>query len=154
MEEIKYIWQEFGSVESCEAILRALPDWFGLEHAIVEYVETMQSYPILKAVKGDEVIGFTSVKKHNPSSAELYVMGVLPNYHRQGIGREMVKAIETRLRAVGISFLQVKTLDASRANDAYDKTRMFYASQDFVPLEVFPTLWGENNPCVQMVKAL
>ena len=102
----------------------------------------------------DRDIKLNEIKKHNPSSAELYVMGVLPNYHRQGIGREMVKAIETRLRAVGISFLQVKTLDASRANDAYDKTRMFYASQDFVPLEVFPTLWGENNPCVQMVKSL
>ncbi len=154
LSEIKYIWQEFGSVESCEDILRALPDWFGLEKSIVEYVENMQDYPIVKAVKGGEVIGFASVKKHNTSAAEIYVMGVLRDYHRQGVGRGMLEVAEIRLRAVGITFLQVKTVDESRASEAYAQTRLFYNQQGFVPLEVFPDLWDKNNPCVQMVKAL
>jgi GNAT superfamily N-acetyltransferase len=154
LSEIKYIWQEFGSVESCEDILRALPDWFGLEKSIVEYVENMSAYPTVKALKGGEVIGFASVKKHNISAAEIYVMGVLPDYHRQGVGRGMLEVAEIRLRAVGITFLQVKTVDESRASEAYAQTRLFYNQQGFVPLEVFPDLWDENNPCVQMVKAL
>jgi len=154
LNEIKYIWQEFGSVDNCESVLRALPDWFGIEDSIVAYVETMQNYPILKALKGDDIIGFASVKKHNASAAEIYVMAVLPAYHRLGIGREIMSAVETRLRAVNIEFLQVKTLDASRENEAYTKTRLFYTKQGFTPLEVFPDLWDKNNPCVQMVKAL
>ncbi len=125
-----------------------------MEDSIVDYIETMQGYPILKAVKGDEVIGFISIKKHNVSAAEIYVMGLLPEYHRQGVGHEMIKAAEIRLRAVNMQFLQVKTLDESRPNCAYAKTRRFYLQQGFLPLEVFPNLWNEKNPCVQMVKAL
>ena len=88
------------------------------------------------------------------TAAEIYVMGVLSDYHRQGVGRAMIEFAEGRLRGVGVTFLQVKTLDESRENTAYAKTRAFYAKQGFVPLEVFPTLWDANNPCVQMVKAL
>ena len=154
MTDIKYVWQEFGGVESCEAILRALPDWFGIEDAIVNYTQTMENYPMVKAIKDGEVIGFASIKKHGETAAEIYVMGVLSDYHRQGVGRAMIEFAEGRLRGVGVTFLQVKTLDESRENTAYAKTRAFYAKQGFVPLEVFPTLWDANNPCVQMVKAL
>jgi len=31
-------------------------------------------------------LGFISIKENNPYTAEIYVMGVLPDYHNQGIG--------------------------------------------------------------------
>ena len=36
----------------------------------------------------------------------------------------------------------------------YDATVAFYRGVGFLPLEVFPTLWDENNPCLILVKTL
>jgi hypothetical protein len=51
-------------------------------------------------------------------------------------------------------FLTVKTLDESRESKSYEKTRKFYLSVGFLPLEVFPLLWDENNPCLFMAKSI
>lgn len=66
-------------------------------------------------------------------------MGILPGYHRQGIGSLLVAAAEHYCGEHGAEFFTVKTLDASAANAAYAKTRQFYLAQGFRPLEVFPT---------------
>ena len=34
------------------------------------------------------------------------------------------------------------------------RTHRFYAAEGFVPLEVLPTLWDEENPCLPMAKVL
>ena len=81
-------------------------------------------------------------------------MAVDRSWHRRGVGRALLRAVEADLERDGVRFLQVKTLSASRANDDYEQTRRFYLAQGFVPLEEFPTLWDEANPCLQMVKAL
>ena len=36
----------------------------------------------------------------------------------------------------------------------YDATNRFYLALGFKELEVFPELWGENNPCQIYVMAL
>ena len=36
----------------------------------------------------------------------------------------------------------------------YAKTRKFYLKSGFKPLEVFPLLWDESNPCLFMVKRI
>ena len=43
-------------------------------------------------------------------------------------------------------------LDESRESKSYEKTRLFYLAMGFKPLEVFKTLWDEDNPCLFMVK--
>jgi XTP/dITP diphosphohydrolase len=48
----------------------------------------------------------------------------------------------------------VKTLAQSAGDRLYARTHRFYAAQGFVPLEVFPTLWNEDNPCLLMAKVL
>lgn len=48
----------------------------------------------------------------------------------------------------------MKTLSARRRDDGYEETRAFYRSLGFVHLEEHPTLWGEENPALQMVKVL
>ena len=42
-------------------------------------------------------MGILTVLRHNPHSAEIYVMGVLPEHHHQGIGRRMVEHAEDSL---------------------------------------------------------
>jgi len=81
-------------------------------------------------------------------------MGVLRERHRRGIGRALVERCERHCRDAGMEFLTVKTVDEARANESYAKTRLFYAAMGFRPLEVFPLLWDERNPCLFMAKSV
>ncbi|BAU13609.1 hypothetical protein LEP3755_41490 [Leptolyngbya sp. NIES-3755] len=137
----------------CEPILRLLPEWFGIEDAIVHYMQEIDNLPTLLAWKQQQIVGFLSIKHHTQFAAEIYVMAVHPQYHRQGIGNRLVEAAEKNLQRLGVEYLQVKTLGTSRPNAHYDRTRAFYESVGFKPLEEFLELW-EGNPCLQLVKFL
>lgn len=138
----------------CEKVLRSLPDWFGIESAIIDYIKDVRAMETWSVVVDNEEIGFLSVNKHNSSTAEIHVMGILPSFHGQSIGTNLVQIVEQDLFAQGFKFLTVKTLSESRPNKEYDLTRKFYLRSGFLPLEEFKTLWGEANPCLMLVKAL
>ncbi len=101
-----------------------------------------------------QVVGFLAWNRHFPHSAEIHVMGILPGFHRKGIGRRLENRLEELLTAEGVRWLQVKTLSPSRESEGYRKTREFYSSLGFEPLEEFKTLWDEGNPCLQMIKSI
>ena len=149
---IKLPSKDCGTV--CEPILRALPDWFGIEDSLVQYVKDADTMPTMLVKDGDDVVGFLTIKKHFPESADIHCMGILPKYHRTGTGRVLIQALENHLRDEGVKILQVKTVSEDRECDAYAKSRAFYEAVGFIPLEVFPTLWDEANPCLVLVKAL
>lgn len=132
-----------------EAVLRDLPDWFGIEEATREYIESAAALPTF-AVEPD--IAFLSVKQHTPAAAEVYVMGVRRAHHREGLGRALVAAAESWCRTRGIRFLQVKTLGPSRPDEGYAATRAFYEAAGFVALEELHGLWDEQNPTLILVK--
>jgi ribosomal protein S18 acetylase RimI-like enzyme len=142
------------SSQVCETILRALPDWFGIEEAVVDYAKAAAQLPTLVAQVDETIAGFLTIQQHNPYAAEIYVMGVLPEYHHQGIGRALVQQAETYLRNIGVEYLQVKTLADTHPDLFYARTRAFYVALGFRPLEVLPMLWNLENPCLIMVKAL
>jgi ribosomal protein S18 acetylase RimI-like enzyme len=138
----------------CNTILRALPDWFGIESAIVDYVQEAQNLPFFAAIEEKKAVGFAALKIHNEFTAEIYVTGVLPDYHRKGIGKNIVQKCEEYCRSSGFKFLTVKTLAASSNNEAYSKTLKFYQNIGFIPLEVFPLLWDKANPCLFLAKSI
>ncbi len=138
----------------CETILRALPEWFGVEEATAQYIRDVDTLPTFVAFEDGRAVGFMAVKQHFPQAAELYVLGVLPETHRQGVGQALLSAVEAYLHQQGVEYLQVKTLSASHPDPGYAKTRAFYEAMGFRPLEEFPTLWDEANPCLLMVKAV
>jgi len=138
----------------CEPILRALPDWFGIESALQNYVREIDGLPTWLARVEDEVAGFVTLKYHSAYAAEVYVMGVTSQYQRQGLGRALVREAEAALVGEGVEYLQVKTLSPSNPDPAYARTRAFYQAMGFRPLEEFKQLWDENNPCLMMIKYL
>jgi ribosomal protein S18 acetylase RimI-like enzyme len=138
----------------CASILRALPEWFGIEKAIQDYQHEIETLPTFLARSGGNVAGFLSLKQHNPFSAEIYVMGVRPEAQRGGIGQALVEAAESHARELGVEYMQVKTLGPSRPDKDYAGTLAFYAAMGFRPLEEFPQIWGEHNPCLILVKSL
>jgi len=135
-------------------IVRKLPNWFGIEESIVNYVKEVQDYLFYACFNHKEAIGFIALKQHNQYTVEIAIMAVLLEYHKQGIGKKLVDISEQRLRREKIQFLTVKTLDASRFDESYSKTRKFYQAVGFLPLEVFPTLWDKANPCLFLCKVI
>jgi ribosomal protein S18 acetylase RimI-like enzyme len=135
-------------------ILGALPDWFGIPQANQHYIAYVATHPTYVALENNKPIGFLTPKQHYPQSAEIYVMAVLPAYHRQGIGRKLITALENDLRENGTIFLQVKTLDSAHPDEGYRRTRLFYLGMGFIPLESYDDLWGNGNPALQLVKII
>ena len=143
-----------GKAIDCKPILYALPEWFGLEEARQQYLQDIEKLPTFLAVGDGKTVGFLTLKHHTEYAAEILVMGVKREVHRKGIGRALVERAETYLREQGTIYLQVKTLSATHPDEYYGRTRQFYQAMGFKPLEEFPTLWGAENPCLQMVKGL
>lgn len=163
-----------GQGAACEAVLRALPDWFGIEASIVQYVKDVDGLPTFVAVEAvadstasaaeatagttapgaEPVVGLVALAQHSPEAAEIHVMGVLRERHRSGVGSALLAAAEDWLRTQGVRFLTVKTLSAAHPDPGYAGTRAFYEALGFVPLMELPELWGPGNPCLVMVKVL
>jgi len=138
----------------CEAILRSLPEWFGIEESLKNYIEETRSRPMFISREGEAITGFLSLTLHNEFTGEIYVMGIKKEYHRKGIGKALVEYAVSDLLKRKYEFLTVKTLSPSRESPEYEKTRKFYLALGFKPLEEFKTLWGKANPCLFLVKNL
>lgn len=134
-------------------ILEALPDWFGIPEARENYIAGSADQLFFCARDGERALGFLCLQETGKDTVELAVMGVLKEFHRQGIGSALVKAAREHAAQAGYSFLQVKTVQMGRYPE-YDATNRFYLSLGFKEFEVFPTLWDAWNPCQIYVMAL
>lgn len=137
--------------EACENILRALPSWFGIEEAIVEYCDDIKKMETFVAKIDDQIVGFLTLNTHNEFTSEIQVIAVEEDKHRQGVGRRLVHHVENILQTRSTEFFTVKTLSPSKASNEYDRTRQFYMAMGFRPLEE-NNLWGDKNPCLIMAK--
>ncbi len=134
-------------------VLEALTDWFGIEESREEYISRSADWTFLAAQEDNKIIGFLCLKETGKATVELAVMGVIKDYHRRGIGRQLVEKAKEAARSQGYEFMQVKTVKMGVYED-YDKTNLFYISCGFKELEVFPLLWDEWNPCQVYVMCL
>lgn len=150
--KIKEVSDEKEKIEITTNILKLLPDWFGIPESTQEYIDKSSKLPFFSAVDESKVLGFISIKENNQYSAEIYVMGIHPDRHRQGIGKALIDSVIRWTKERGYEFLQVKTLDESHPDVHYSGTRKFYLSVGFRPLECLPELWGKENPCLIMIK--
>lgn len=152
--DLHVIGSQASIAPTCEHILRSLPQWFGIEFAIVQYARDTGTLPTYVARTDGDVIGFLTLRMHNAFAAEISVMGVLPAWHRRGVGRRLVLAAEAYLREQDTRYLQVKTIGPSCDDPFYAQTRAFYFAVGFRPLEEIKQIWDDHNPCLIMVKYL
>jgi ribosomal protein S18 acetylase RimI-like enzyme len=134
----------------CREVLAGLPRWFGLPEANLEYERRVRECAFTAVFEEEKAVGFIAALHHNRFHSEILVMGVSETCHRNGIGRALVERVKNRAIEEGQRLLTVKTLDESRESEEYRKTRLFYQAVGFFPIEVFPDLWGPENPCLQM----
>lgn len=137
-----------------KTILRGLPDWFGIEESTVRYIREAADLFLLCAFENGKPLGFVTIQENFPCTCEIHVLGVLPCFHRKGIGRNLVTQCADRYRRLGFHYMTVKTLAEPAGDAEYASTRAFYKAMGFLPLDVFPTLWDERNPCLLLCKLL
>lgn len=140
-------------VES-ERILRTLPEWFGVEESLLDYVRNTSRYPTFVAEVDNNVVAFASLIEHFPTSWEVHCIAVDAGFRGRGIGKRLHGHVESWLMSKGVLALQVKTIAATHPSRAYAETRGFYAAAGYVPVEIFPHLWVAPLPVLQMVKML
>jgi GNAT superfamily N-acetyltransferase len=139
-----------------ERLLRGLPEWFGIESAVVDYVEDARRLPTVlawPAGRRDDPIGVLLLRRHFPTAAEIHLMAVRRDWHRCGVGTALVTAAERLAGADGANLLSVKTLGPSHPDPNYRRTRAFYHALGFLPVQELHGLWPDN-PCLIMVKPL
>jgi ribosomal protein S18 acetylase RimI-like enzyme len=138
-----------------EKILRSLPEWFGNENSILEYIKGVADLPLWMAADEDgNCVGFLSVKIHYGHTGDIYVCGILPEYHRMGIGRRLFSEADVYFERSGCRYVIVKTLSERAEYEPYDATRRFYESLGFEPLVTLTEMWDQENPCLIMIKTL
>ena len=152
--KIMEILENNKKTEYSNYILRKLPEWFGNEKGLLEYVNTVYKYPFWAAFDKNNCIGFFSLKFHHNRTGDIYVCGIDPNYHGKGIGTLLYKELEKYCLKNNCEYIIVKTVDEKNIEKHYGKTVKFYKSIGFKELITLPELWDENNPCLIMIKII
>ena len=137
----------------CKSIIEELPEWFD-EHGKMDYVANIENTALWAYFIDEKPVGFISIKTNNEFTSEVYVFGVLKQYHRSGIGSQLMEAVCNKLASDNVKLLIVKTLDGSADYEPYDRTRNFYLKHSFIPVDVYEKIWNEENPCLLMAKVV
>ena len=85
---------------------------------------------------------------------EITWLAVAPGQHRRRIGRRLVETVIEVSRGEQAQLLLVTTLADQHPSPEYARTRGFYSRLGFLTLTVLPQVWGEENPCLLMVRPL
>ena len=140
--------------DAVAALLRDLPEWFGIESSVLAYVDAARTLPGAAALAGDEIVGVCLIRRHTDVAVEIELLAVRRGLHRSGIGRRLLDRVEADRAADGIRLLQVKTFGPSGESIEYERTRAFYRACGYLPLEERTDIWGPENPCLISVKPL
>ena len=71
----------------CEEVLRSLPMWFGIEHALIMYADDSARLPTFAAVEDNKVVGFISLMQHFPHAWEVHCIAVRAESRNGGYGK-------------------------------------------------------------------
>lgn len=143
-----------GSGGTCASILSDLPEWFGQPQSNANYARVAEEGPAFVVERNGQPAAIMILKDHFDSAVEVYLLGVRPGLHHQGLGRAMIERAEAHAAARGAGYLTVKTLGPSQDHEPHARTRAFYRAVGFTPLEEFAELWDPGNPCLFLVKAV
>ena len=129
----------------CRWIMRALPEQFGDRIIQDQLMRDADKYPTMVAKLDGDIIGFLTYKELLPESVEMCTIGVLPQYHKQGIGNYMQDTMLSHLKSEGYKIVQIKLVAAD-----YSTLDLGWARRlGFSPLELHPNwCWRANtNGC-------
>ena len=149
IEEVKDANQKMAVVAE---VLKDLPEWFGIPESTQAYIEGAKDLQVWAAYQESDLAGFVSLAYSSEDCAEIDCIGVKRAHQGRGIGSQLLAILESEARKK-VDYLQVKTV-AEGSNKDYDRTNAFYCRLGFKKLEIFPQLWGSQNPCQILIKKI
>ena len=152
IEEVKDANQKMAVVAE---VLKDLPEWFGIPESTQAYIEGAMDLQVWAAYQESDLLGFVCLSYSSKDCAEINCLGVKKAHQCRGIGSQLLATLESEARknVEYVDYLQVKTV-AEGSNKDYDRTNVFYRSLGFKKLEIFPQLWGPQNPCQILIKKM
>ena len=137
----------------CDEIIAGLPEWFGNEKGIRDCAAAVRAQAGLVSVEDSRVQGFVTWEPRGLDGAEITWMAVRADARRRQIGRSLLDALISKLRAEGVARLEVKTLSQRDPYPPYAETRAFYLANGFTPVAELD-VWGPENPAVLLSRRL
>ena len=152
---IKEVKDEEQKMAVVAEVLKDLPEWFGIPESTQAYIEGAKDLKVWAAFQESDLLGFVSLSYSSEDCAEIDCLGVKKSYQGRKIGSQLLATLESEARknVDYVDYLQVKTV-AEGSNKDYDRTNVFYRSLGFKKLEIFPQLWGPQNPCQILIKKM
>ena len=118
----------------CLAITTELPEYFGVPEANEHYAIGVTNRINFAAKKDDIYIALISIDFPYHYNANIYWMAVRPDFHRQGVGKQLIDAACHFAVTQGATTITVETLSPSESEENYLKTYRFYLSVGFKAL--------------------
>ena len=149
---IKEVKDEEQKMAVVAEVLKDLPEWFGMPESTQAYIEGAKDLQVWAAYQEGDLLGFVSLSYSSEDCAEIDCLDVKKAHQGRGIGSQLLATLESEA-CKKVDYLQVKTV-AEGSNKDYDRTNIFYRSLGFKKLEIFPQLWGPQNPCQILIKKI
>jgi GNAT superfamily N-acetyltransferase len=111
-----------------DELVQLLPQWFD-EKARKKYISIdLQLHRGYVAISAEQLLGFATYTSKYGVGIVSWI-AVHPSHHRQGIGRQLLQAVERSLAGFGVLKVVVETVGWSEPPYVpYDRTRAFYAA--------------------------
>ena len=144
-----------GDAETCDAILRTLPDFFGHEGGLASAFEAVRGQPGVVVEAEGAVVGFATWEERTAETAEITWAAVHREARGRGAGTALIDALcrdmATRGYKLALAMTSAASKDASNP-DTYIPTRAFWKARGFHPL-IELDIW-DTNFALLMVRPL
>jgi len=142
---------------ACASITSLLQEWFAQENSNKQYIEDAGQFAACGVCDGDKIVGLMVYKPVDDAVLDCRVMsvhwlGIMPAYHRRGIGESLMTFVENEACKEDIGILTVETLSPEAKDVNYLKTYAFYSAMGFEVYGIFK--YDEHNPMVRLRKKL
>lgn len=127
----------------CEAVLRSVPQSFGIESASLIYAADATTLPSLPLRTGARVMGLMTLRQHFPPSREMHGVAWRAMVRHQGHGSDRLAPPEARRVAQGAWAFQVNTATArKRPPEACAVLRAMQERREAMALGALPEVPG------------
>jgi GNAT superfamily N-acetyltransferase len=141
--------------ETCDAIMRSLPDFFGHEGGLASCAEAVRAQTGFVAEDEGRVVGFATWEERKPETAEVTWAAVHRDFRHSGAGTAIIETLCDDLRGRGYRLALAMTSAANKDDsipDTYVTTREFWQARGFYPL-IELDIW-DTNFALLMVRPL
>ena len=114
------------AAELCRVITANLPEYFGIEESNEQYYAGVKTCTNFAVKLASNYIGLISINFLYPNNANIYWLGVIKDYQKQGIGKKLIQVATDFVLNKNAQTITVETLAATENDQNYLKKLMIF----------------------------